>query len=169
MGLYAAFIMGGQTETITADIGPEGSVPGLAFGFSHLEIAGFLHSLSTEALVEYWYMLRIWDTIFPLVYGTMYISWISFLLKKTRIRTSGLSGINLFPLLPMLADFTENFYEFRVLQEFVIQKTVNASWVEIASIVNQTKWILSSINYLIIITAIVLYFIQLIHKRKRSF
>ena len=152
MVLYASLVMGSQSKCI-----PDGvSILGLRFSYDYESVIGLFNSLSSDALHCYNNLLKIWDNIFPFLYGSMYIFWLSLIYKKQQFRYAGLRFINLYPVIPMLADFIENYFERNLIGQFLMEKDVMELNVTIASVATQIKWSLSTINYIIILTGIIL-------------
>ena len=86
----------------------------------------------------------------------MYIFWLSLIFKKHKFRKKGLKLVNLYPLLPMTLDFIENHFERKLITRFILENNVLEMNVKIASIATQTKWTLSAINYILILTGLIL-------------
>lgn len=154
MVMYAWIIMGSQSECIELSDGT--SLLGLRFGYSYESVVELFSSLSLSSLKCYSTLLKIWDNIFPLIYGSMYISWLSLIFKNYRFKNDGLRIINLYPLIPLALDLIENYLENGMVTRFITLNKVFYFNVKIASLVTQFKWSFSTINYIIIIVGIIL-------------
>jgi len=156
MVLYASIVMGSQSECVTGELTEGISLLGLRFGYSYESALQLFNLLSSEALTCYAKLLRVWDNIFPFLYGSMYIAWLSILYKNVRFRNVSYKLINLFPLLPLLADLFENYFENALVSQFILFHSLSPGDVQIASVLTRIKWSLSLINYLVIIAGIAL-------------
>ncbi|KPL11892.1 MAG: hypothetical protein AMS26_19290 [Bacteroides sp. SM23_62] len=148
--------MGSQSECVTGELTEGISLLGLRFGYSYESALQLFNLLSSEALTCYAKLLRVWDNIFPFLYGSMYIAWLSILYKNVRFRNVSYKLINLFPLLPLLADLFENYFENALVSQFILFHSLSPGDVQIASVLTRIKWSLSLINYLVIIAGIAL-------------
>lgn len=153
---YASLIMGSRSDCFLSELNEDQTVLGLKFGYSYEDANSFLNSLSEEAVICYKNLLRVWDSVFPIVYGLMYISWLSLLYKKLGKNGKPLLLINLFPLIPMLADWAENSSELFMISNYTATNEISESAVFLSSLITQIKWSLSSLNYIIILTGITL-------------
>ena len=153
---YASLIMGSRSDCFLSELNEDQTVLGLKFGYSYEDANSFLNSLSEEAVICYKNLLRVWDSVFPIVYGLMYISCLSLLYKKLGKNGKPLLLINLFPLIPMLADWAENSSELFMISNYTATNEISESAVFLSSLITQIKWSLSSLNYIIILTGITL-------------
>jgi len=94
----------------------------------------------------------------------MYISWISFFYKD-RLK-SKLRYLNLFPLLPAVFDWLENSFEVMMTDSFMKMGKISQTVAETGSLLSQTKWLLSAINYVIL--ALGIYMIIRAYIQSRS-
>ena len=154
MVMYASIIMGYQSDCIELSDGT--SLLGLRFGYSYESVLDLFNSLSLSSLKCYSTLLKIWDNIFPFIYGSMYISWLSLIYKNYRFKNNRLRIINLYPLIPLALDLIENYFENGMLTTFIRLNKVFHVNVKIASIITQFKWTFSTINYIIILVGIIL-------------
>ena len=164
MILYASIIMGTQSKCISAELTDEQSLLGLRFGYDFDDVTSLFDTLSNDALKCYSRLLTVWDNIFPFIYATMYILWLSLIFKKKVFKPQALSLINLYPVIPMLLDFAENHFENALVKQYLDLNTIIELNVQAASTVTQIKWIFSLTNYIIIVTGIIL----LIKNRQRT-
>lgn len=156
MVLYAWLIMGSQSKCIGL---PEGtSLLGLRFGYKYESVFLLFHSMSANSLKCYATLLTVWDNLFPFIYGSMYVSWISLLYKNYRFKYESLSYINLYPILPLVTDLIENYVENGLVTSYMISNNVSLFEAQLASIITQLKWSFSSLNYIIILVGIILFF-----------
>lgn len=156
MVVYASIVMGSQSKCISDELTNGLSLLGLRFGYDIDTVSILFNSISENALLCYSKLLSIWDNIFPFIYGTMYIFWLSFIYKNRIFKKKVLSLINLYPVIPVVLDLIENYFENILIRQFISMNNIIELNVKIASIVTQIKWTLSTINYLIIIIGIVI-------------
>ncbi|MFC2113068.1 hypothetical protein ACFLTA_07355 [Bacteroidota bacterium] len=168
MILYASIIMGSQSKCITVELPEEVSLLGLRIGYSYESAIALLEILSPEALKCYSKLLRVWDSIFPFLYGSMYIAWLSLILKKIKLKNDKLYMVNLFPFIPLLADLVENYFENALISEFILLQTLNKTSLLIASNITRIKWSFSILNYILIISGIVLLLSKIWKKRNEN-
>jgi hypothetical protein len=165
MVLYAWIVMGSQSQCVTGELTESISLLGLRFGYSYESALQLFNLLSSEALTCYSKLLRVWDNIFPFLYGSMYIAWLSILYKNVRFRNVRYKLINLFPLIPLLADLVENYFENALISQFILFNSISPGDVQIASVFTLFKWSFSAINYIVIISGIALL---MLNKRGRK-
>jgi hypothetical protein len=168
MVTYAALVMGGKSACFQEQL-PEGfNVLGLKTGYSMAYVENLFGSMDESGLICYRNLILIWDNIFPVLYGIMYIFWQSFIFKNTSVIHSRFNLINLYPLIPVVLDWTENFFELELTNNYMVYKTVAASEVQVASTISQIKWGSSTLNYIIILTGLILLIIEWVKQRKRK-
>jgi len=150
---YASFVMGGFSSCFEIE-GEGPSSLGLSFGYSFETVLQFFTNRDSEAIRCYVDFISIWDNIFPLLYSAMYILWISYLWKNVNQSRPRLRLINLFPLLMILMDWSENFMEVQMATYYLTNQTLLESQASFASFISITKWMGSTICYAIIIVGI---------------
>ena len=164
MVIYASLVLGGTSADFQSQL-PEGmKVLGLKTGYSYEYALNLFQALDPEGLQSYQRFILRWDVIFPLIYGAMYLAWVSLLYKKVSFRFSFTKYLNLFPLVLIVLDWKENFFENRLVNQFLQTGSLMERDVAIASFFNQVKWSGSMINYLILIVGVILFFKKMIRK-----
>jgi len=148
MILYASAILGSQSKCITELLLPGQSVLGLKFGYDLNFVVSIFERLDESSLKCYLRFLYIWDNIFPLIYGSMYLLWLSVIYRK--IFTKQNWPINIFPLLPVILDWIENFFEAGLVKSYLVSPSLVESSVSTASFISQMKWSASMVNYFLI-------------------
>jgi hypothetical protein len=166
MVLYASIVMGSQSKCVTGELTDEYSLLGLRIGYSYEYALALLGMLSREGLECYSKLLRLWDNLFPLLYGTMYIAWISLIYRNIRLKYNKLYLLNLFPLLPAITDLLENYFENSLISEFISENAIAYGSYQIASGITLIKWIFSMMNYVLIITGLAWLVLNAYRKRK---
>lgn len=156
MIFYAAVIMGGQSTVITEQLPNDGTIPDLWIGMNMEKLSLFFGSLDESGIQAYRNMLLIWDNIFPLIYCTMYIFWLSFLFRKSE--TAHKYALNLYPIVLLITDWVENSLELQLMNQYILEGSMETNLVKFTSMTNISKWSFSAVNYLLILIGVV-YFI----------
>lgn len=164
MFLYASLVMGSQSACITDLIGDKVSLLGLKFAYDFSNVSDLFSTLDAESLRCYLRLLGIWDNLFPLLYASMYMAWLSIIFKKVKPFKRYI--LNLYPLLPALLDWVENFMEFRLVNTFLTGERIDIGMVEWASLITSIKWSASFLNYLLILTGLMIWMFKRYKKRK---
>lgn len=151
MVLYAWLIFGSIKGQILNRDMSEGAILDGHFGFGRETAEHVLAQLSEQGLNAYLRMLTIWDAIFPLLYGFMYVSWLLLIFKVWQDKYKWTRWIIYFPLLPAVADWFENYAIAQLVKAMMHQGKLAESSIQLASVSTQIKWSLSFMNYLIII------------------
>ena len=136
---------------------------GTSFGLSAEMIQDFLEMRSVEMIHAYIDFNMIWDNIFALLYGLMYVLWISLLFKPYSAKAKWL---NLLPFVQTIFDWLENFQLVNIANDFLANVTVSAFNVSLASAFVMTKWIASMLVFTMIIVGIVLKIRNRIQNKK---
>lgn len=146
MFLYARFIIGHYS--ICFSISGTSNSLGLSFGYNINRVQHFFEIRSNEQLNCYSHFIRVWDTIFPIIYTLMYSLWFVYLLKKWRL-------LLIIPILHMFSDWIENYVELLMLGAYMNPNTLSENLVSLGSGITILKWSLSIVTYLIIIVGII--------------
>ena len=96
--LYITLILSRVSGCFTLEVGSNSL--GLSFYYTKDMVQNFFELRTEEQLLCYSDFLKIWDTIFAVVYTFMYASWIAFLLKNKRI-------FLIIPIFAMICDWVE--------------------------------------------------------------
>ena len=146
MVFYAQFILG-HYSTCFSIHGATNSL-GLYFGYSPEEVLTFFETRSKEQLICYAHFLKVWDAVFPIIYTTMYVFWIIYLLKKWLLFST-------IPIMHMIADWIENYFEITMVNYYLRIGEIPGQLVATSSILTIIKWILSVLTYAIIVYGII--------------
>ena len=136
---------------------------GMSFGLTVEMIQDFLSLRSAEMIAAYIDFNLIWDNIFALLYGLMYVLWVSLLFKPYLAKAKWL---NLLPFIQTIFDWLENFQLIKIANDFSETAAVSASNASVASTFVMIKWTASSLVFLIIFIGIGLRIWAAIKKRK---
>ena len=166
MGTYAWLVMGGQSECFQNQLEEGVKVFGLTFGLSKEYALSVFQSLNPEGLICYKRLMLIWDNIFPLIYCSMYLFWLSYFLKDILPRSLNIRILNLYPLIPAILDWAENITEVGMVNYFIDNTDITSSLITLNSTLSQSKWIASYLNYSILALSITLFIYHKINKIK---
>lgn len=120
---------------------------GLTFSYTLQMVQDFFELRSQDQLGCYREFLQIWDVIFAVIYASMYCFWIMYFFHSRRI-------IVVVPLLAMVADWSENFIEIMMINNYLDSNTISQNLVSVGSGINMLKWVFLSLTYLIILVGI---------------
>ena len=138
---------------------------GTSFGFDEAEIILFFAARTREMIEAYISFNQIWDTLFGLIYGLMYVIWVSVLFKSF----SHKAGIlNLFPFIQVLFDWLENYTLAALANQYLADGVFSSVNAKLASIFSIFKWVFSGLTLTLILIGGILMITQAI-KNKRQF
>lgn len=145
------------------DGGPESL--GTTFGFDSEVVLQFFSARSGEMLDCYREFNTIWDSIFALLYGLMYVGWLSLIFNpyKEKIRF-----LNLLPLLQTVFDWLENYTLAGLAESYQLNEVVSLSAIKFASFSSMAKWTCSTIVFSMIVVGIVLRILAVIRKNQKN-
>ena len=146
MVLYAQFILGYFSVCFSTNSGPNSL--GLSFGYSTNEVLTFLETRSVEQLLCYSHFLKVWDSMFPIIYTTMYVFWILYLFKKWLL-------FSIIPVIHMVFDWLENYFEITIVNDYLRVGEIPDQLVVTSSNLTMVKWILSALTYAILVYGII--------------
>lgn len=158
MFIYASLVMGSQSECVTSRLLENQSLLGLKFGYDLSFVQAIMQQLDEQSLKCYMNLLSIWDSLFPLLYGSMYMAWLSVIYKSVPGALKW--PVNLYPIIPALLDWVENFREYKLVMDYLENQSVSPESVELASTFTQIKWSASFLNYGIILIGITILMIN---------
>lgn len=137
---------------------------GTSFGFGQAEILAFLSERSNEMISAYINFNLLWDTLFGLIYGVMYVVWVSLLFKPYSPRF-GL--LNLLPLGQVVFDWIENAALAALSNQYLEDGTISSSIALFASTASTVKWIFSLFVYGVILVGIVMRIARALKRRSQ--
>ena len=135
---------------------------GTTFGFGEAEILSYLSARTNEMIQSYINFNLIWDSLFGVLYGTMYALWLSYLYRpyQHKLRT-----LNLLPFAQVLFDWIENFNIAIISNNYLKTETIQPLYSQFASYSNMIKWIISLIVISLIMIGLVLSIMGFIKKK----
>ena len=126
---------------------------GTSFGFDQADIHAFLSARSKEMITAYITFNQVWDVLFGVIYGLMYVVWVSVLLKPLSHKVGGL---NLVPFLQVLFDWLENYQLALLAHQYLNDGMISPANAKLASVFSMLKWACASLTYTLILIGIIL-------------
>ncbi|MGB0687696.1 MAG: hypothetical protein ACPGMX_06485 [Paracoccaceae bacterium] len=126
---------------------------GTSFGFDQADIHAFLSARSKEMITAYITFNQVWDVLFGVIYGLMYVVWVSVLLKPLSHKVGGL---NLVPFLQVLFDWLENYQLALLANQYLNDGMISPADAQLASVFSMFKWACASLTYTLIVIGIIL-------------
>jgi hypothetical protein len=137
---------------------------GTSLGFGQAEILAFLTERSDQMINAYINFNQVWDSLFALIYGVMYVAWVSILFKpysqKFRV-------FNLLPFAQVLFDWFENFSLAALSKQYLAEGTISSSTALIASTSSIIKWVFSLLVYGVILVGIIMRIVGALKRRSQ--
>ena len=97
---------------------------GTSLGFGQAEVLAFLAERSVEQITAYIAFNQVWDSLFGVIYGVMYVVWVSMVFKPYSLKV-GL--LNLLPFGQVLFDWLENFSLASLSNQYLADGTISSS------------------------------------------
>jgi hypothetical protein len=138
---------------------------GTSFGFNQADIMVFLTTRTDEMIKAYINFNQVWDTLFGITYGLMYVVWVSVLFKPFSQKAGSL---NLFPLAQVLFDWLENYELASLANQYLADGVISSSNAQLASAFSMIKWACSGLTYALILVGIILVIARAIMNKKTT-
>lgn len=135
----------------------------MSFGFSPEMVQEYFSIRSADMISTYVDFNQIWDNIFALLYGLMYVLWVSFLFKPYSAKAKWL---NLFPIVQTVFDWLENFQLANIANDYLSKSIISATDVQLASGFAMVKWTASTLVFIMILIGAVLRIRATVNNRK---
>jgi len=171
MALLATAVFAGYTVLILSGQGKAFEVAnssvkslGTSLGFGQAEVLAFLAERSVEQITAYIAFNQVWDSLFGVIYGVMYVVWLSLLLKPYSQKV-GL--LNLLPFGQVLFDWLENFSLASLSNQYLADGTISSSTALVASTVSSIKWVFALLVYGVILVGIVARIVGTLKRRNQ--
>ena len=148
---YTVLVLSGQGKAFEVANSSIKSL-GTSLGFGQAEILAFLAERSADQIAAYITFNQVWDTLFGVIYGVMYVVWASLLLKPYSHKVGIL---NLLPFGQVLFDWLENIGLATVSSEYLADGTISASTAQLASTASSIKWAFALLVYGVILVGII--------------
>ena len=137
---------------------------GTSLGFGQAEILAFFAERSDRMIDAYISFNQIWDTLFGLIYGLMYVIWVSVLFRPYSQR---FGVLNLLPFGQVVFDWLENYALAELSSQFLADGAISSSTALIASTASAIKWAFSLLVYLVILVGIVMRISRAVKRRRQ--
>ena len=133
-------------------------------GFGQVEILAFLTERSDQMIYAYIDFNQVWDTLFALIYGIMYVAWVSLLFKPY---SKKVGVLNLLPFGQVLFDWLENFSLAALSKQYLADGTISSSTALFASTSSIIKWVFSLLVYGVILVGAVMRMVGAMKRRSQ--
>ena len=160
---YTVLILSAQGKTFEVANSSVRSL-GTSLGFGQAEVLAFLAERSVDQISAYITFNQIWDSLFGVVYGVMYVIWASVLLKPYSLKV-GL--LNLLPFGQVLFDWLENFSLASLSNQYLADGTISSSTALLASTASSIKWVFALLVYGVILVGIVARIVGALKRRNQ--
>ena len=137
---------------------------GTSFGFNHADIVAFLAARTDAMINAYINFNKVWDTLFGLIYGLMYVVWISVLFKPFAQKVGFL---NLFPFAQVFFDWLENYALASLATQYLVDGLISLPIAKLATVFCMFKWVCSGLIFTLILVGIILRIARVIKNRKQ--
>jgi hypothetical protein len=137
---------------------------GTSFGFDQADVFSFFSDRTNEMIHAYRNFNQVWDTLFGLIYGLMYVAWVSVLFKPI---SQKVGILNLVPFAQVLFDWMENFALVLTANQYLADGTISSSSANLASVFSMVKWACSGLTYTVILVGIVLMVARMVANKKQ--
>jgi hypothetical protein len=130
---------------------------GTSFGFGQADILAFLTERSDSMISAYINFNQVWDSLFGLIYGVMYVIWVSVVLKPYSPKVGIL---NLLPFGQVVFDWLENASLAALSNQYLTDGTISSLMALVASTASSIKWVFSLLVYGVILVGIVMRIVR---------
>jgi hypothetical protein len=149
---YLLFFLTGKGKTFEVANSSIKSL-GTSLGFGQVEILAFLAERSDQMINAYINFNQVWDSLFALIYGVMYVVFVSILFKPS---SKKVGVLNLLPFGQVLFDWLENFFLATLSKQYLADGTISSSTSLFASTSSSIKWVFSLLVYGVILVGAVI-------------
>jgi hypothetical protein len=148
---YTVFVLSGQGKAFEVANSTIKSL-GTSLGFGQAEILAFFAERSTQQISAYITFNQVWDSLYGVIYGVMYVAWVSVLLKPY---SQKVGMLNLLPFGQVLFDWVENFGVSSLASQYLADGTISSTTAQLASTSSSIKWAFALLVYGVILVGIV--------------
>ena len=161
---YTLLILGEQGKAFAVANSSIKSL-GTSLGFGQAEILAFFAERSAGQISAYITFNQVWDSLYGLIYGVMYVAWVSVLLKpySQKVRM-----LNLLPFGQVLFDWLENVGVSNLSSQYLADGTISSSTAQLASTASSIKWAFAFLVYGVILVGIVARIAGALKRRSKS-
>jgi len=148
---YTVLVLSGQGKAFEVANSSIKSL-GTSLGFGQAEILAFFAERSAGQISAYITFNQVWDSLYGVIYGVMYVAWVSVLLKPY---SQKVGMLNLLPLGQVLFDWLENIGLAIVSSQYLADGTISSTTAQLASTASSIKWTFALLVYGVILVGIV--------------
>ena len=148
---YTLLVLSGQGKAFEVANSTIKSL-GTSLGFGQAEILAFFAERSTQQISAYITFNQVWDSLYGLIYGVMYVAWVSVLLKPY---SQKVGMLNLLPFGQVLFDWLENFGVSSLASQYLADGTISSTTAQLASTASSIKWAFALLVYGVILVGII--------------
>jgi hypothetical protein len=148
---YTVLVLSGQGKAFEVANSSIKSL-GTSLGFGQAEILAFFAERSAGQISAYITFNQVWDSLYGLIYGVMYVVWVSLLFKPYSHKVGIL---NLLPFGQVLFDWLENIGLATVSSQYLADGTISSTTAQLASTASSIKWAFALLVYGVILVGIV--------------
>ncbi|MBT4871152.1 MAG: hypothetical protein HON39_00730 [Marinovum sp.] len=138
---------------------------GTSFGFDQVDVIAFLSIRSDEMVTAYITFNQVWDVLFGVIYGVMYVVWVSVLFKPI---CDKVGRLNLVPVLQVIFDWLENYELVLLAHQYLSDGMISASNANLASVFSMLKWACSGLTYTLISIGIILMIMRAVANKNQQ-
>ena len=138
---------------------------GTSFGFDQVDVIAFLSIRSDEMVTAYITFNQVWDVLFGVIYGLMYVVWVSVLFKPI---CDKVGRLNLVPVLQVIFDWLENYELVLLAHQYLSDGMISASNANLASVFSMLKWACSGLTYTFILIGIILMIMRAVANKNQQ-
>ena len=161
---YTLLVLSGQGKAFEVANSTIKSL-GTSLGFGQAEILAFFAERSTQQISAYITFNQVWDSLYGVIYGVMYVAWVSVLLKPY---SQKVGILNLLPFGQVLFDWLENIGLAIVSSQYLADGTISSTTAQLASTASSIKWAFALLVYGVILVGIVARITRALKGRSKS-
>jgi len=161
---YTVLVLSGQGKAFEVANSSIKSL-GTSLGFGQAEILAFFAERSAGQISAYITFNQVWDSLYGLIYGVMYVVWVSLLFKPYSHKVGIL---NLLPFGQVLFDWLENIGLATVSSQYLADGTISSTTAQLASTASSIKWAFALLVYGVILVGIVARIARALKFRSKS-
>ena len=161
---YTLLVLSGQGKAFEVANSTIKSL-GTSLGFGQAEILAFFAERSVQQISGYITFNQVWDSLYGVIYGVMYVAWVSVLLKPY---SQKVGMLNLLPFGQVLFDWLENIGLAIVSSQYLADGTISSTTAQLASTASSIKWAFALLVYGVILVGIVARIARALKGRSKS-
>ena len=161
---YTLLVLSGQGKAFEVANSTIKSL-GTSLGFGQAEILAFFAERSVQQISGYITFNQVWDSLYGVIYGVMYVAWVSVLLKPY---SQKVGMLNLLPFGQVLFDWLENIGLATVSSQYLADGTISSTTAQLASTASSIKWAFALLVYGVILVGIVARITRALKGRSKS-